>query len=73
MMSPMHRREPLTAELPEPEISRILAPIPLYPSEMTCRVCHGLMLPMTWEDNSEWRCFPCNRLVVVELPAEADV
>jgi hypothetical protein len=69
----MPRPEPLIAELPEPETVRILAPIPLYPSEMTCKQCNGLMLPITWEDNSEWRCFPCNRLVVVELPSEADV
>jgi len=72
-MPAMDRREPLNAELPEPETFRVLAPIPLYPSEMTCRECHGLMLPVHWEDNSEWRCWPCNRRVVVDLPAEADV
>jgi hypothetical protein len=69
----MDRREPLHAELPEPETTHVMAPIPLYPSEMTCRECNALMLPFTWEDNSEWRCFPCNRRVLVELPAEADV
>ena len=69
----MPRPEPMIANLPEPEVSRILAPIPLYPSEMTCKECHGLMLPITWEDNSEWRCFPCNRLVVVDLPDPSTV
>jgi len=64
----MPRPEPMIAVLPEPETTRVLAPIPLYPSEMTCKQCHGLMLPITWEDNSEWRCFPCNRLVVIDLP-----
>ena len=52
----MDRREPLHAELPEPETTHVMAPIPLYPSEMTCRECNALMLPFTWEDNSEWRC-----------------
>ncbi len=64
----MRRREPLTPILPEPETVRIRAPIPLYPSEMTCRQCHGLMLPVSWEDNSRWQCFPCDRLVIVDLP-----
>ena len=69
----MRRPEPLTATLPDPEIVRIMAPIPLYPSEMTCKGCNALMLPVTWEDNSQWRCFPCNRLVVVDLPEASDV
>ena len=67
----MRPREPLTAELPEPEIVHVLAPIPVYPGEMTCIKCHGLMLPMSWEDNSEWRCIPCNRLALVKLPSVA--
>ncbi len=63
--------EPLRAKLPEPETVRIIAPIPEYPSELTCRSCTRLMLPMRWPKSSHWRCFVCNRAVEIVLPKQS--
>lgn len=60
--------EPLKAVLPEPERVRVIAPIPEYPSELTCRTCTQLMLPMDWPRGARWRCFACNREVEIVLP-----
>ncbi len=59
---------PLDDNLPVGEIITIVAPVADYPSEMTCIECRRLMMPMSWPDGSRWRCFLCDRLVVVELP-----
>jgi len=49
----------------------VVAPIPEYPSELTCRKCTRLMLPMRWPKSSHWRCFVCNRAVEIVLPKQS--